>query len=35
VAGVTDGLTPEGLLRVRRDDGSTVIVTAGGVRPAG
>jgi len=34
VTGVTDGLTPEGLLRVRRDDGSTVVVTAGGVRPA-
>lgn len=32
--GVTAGLTPEGFLRVRRDDGALAVVTAGGVRPA-
>lgn len=32
--GVTAGLTPEGFLRVRCDDGSLRTVTAGGVRPA-
>jgi BirA family biotin operon repressor/biotin-[acetyl-CoA-carboxylase] ligase len=35
VTGVTAGLTPEGFLQVRRDDGAVVTVTAGGVRPAG
>jgi len=35
ITGTTAGLTAEGFLRVRRDDGSEVTVTAGGVRPAG
>ncbi|MCS7044451.1 MAG: biotin--[acetyl-CoA-carboxylase] ligase [Bryobacteraceae bacterium] len=34
IRGITAGLTPEGFLRVRRDDGQMVTVTAGGVRPA-
>lgn len=34
ITGVTAGLTPEGFLRVRRDDGALAVVTAGGVRPA-
>lgn len=34
ITGVTAGLTPEGFLRVRRDDGAVAVVTAGGVRPA-
>lgn len=34
ITGVTAGLTPEGFLRVRRDDGEMAVVTAGGVRPA-
>lgn len=33
--GTTAGLTAEGFLRVRRDDGAEVTVTAGGVRPDG
>lgn len=32
--GTTAGLTPEGFLIVRRDDGTQFTVTAGGVRPA-
>lgn len=35
ITGITAGLTAEGFLRVRRDDGTEVTVTAGGVRPAG
>lgn len=35
ITGTTAGLTADGFLRVRRDDGSEVTVTAGGVRPAG
>jgi len=34
ITGVTAGLSAEGFLRVRREDGSLVTVTAGGVRPA-
>jgi biotin-[acetyl-CoA-carboxylase] ligase BirA-like protein len=34
INGVTAGLSAEGFLRVRREDGSLVTVTAGGVRPA-
>ena len=33
--GVTDGLTPSGFLLLRQDDGTTCLITAGGVRPAG
>ena len=32
VSGITDGLTPEGILLVRRDDGSTEKILAGQVR---
>lgn len=32
--GVTDGLTDQGFLRVRRQDGTIELVLAGGVRPA-
>jgi len=35
IEGVTDGLTPSGFLMLRRDDGTTTLITAGGVRPAG
>ncbi|GIU78360.1 MAG: biotin--[acetyl-CoA-carboxylase] ligase [Bryobacteraceae bacterium] len=35
ITGTTAGLTADGFLRVRRDDGAEVTVTAGGVRPAG
>lgn len=35
ITGTTAGLTADGFLRVRRDDGTEVTVTAGGVRPAG
>lgn len=35
ITGTTAGLTPDGFLLVRRDDGGEVTVTAGGVRPAG
>ncbi|MBM3745467.1 MAG: biotin--[acetyl-CoA-carboxylase] ligase [Acidobacteria bacterium] len=35
IEGVTDGLTPSGFLMLRRDDGTTILITAGGVRPAG
>jgi BirA family biotin operon repressor/biotin-[acetyl-CoA-carboxylase] ligase len=35
ITGTTAGLTAEGFLLVRRDDGSLLTVTAGGVRPAG
>ncbi len=31
--GITDGLTPEGFLRVRKMDGAIELVIAGGVRP--
>ncbi len=34
ITGSTAGLTPEGFLRVRRDNGREEIVVAGGVRPA-
>ncbi len=34
VTGITAGLTTEGFLRLRRDDGREEIVIAGGVRPA-
>jgi BirA family biotin operon repressor/biotin-[acetyl-CoA-carboxylase] ligase len=34
VAGTTAGLTPEGFLILRRDDGTEMTITAGGVRPA-
>ncbi len=34
VIGTTAGLTPEGFLVVRREDGTEMTVTAGGVRPA-
>lgn len=34
IRGTTAGLTPEGFLAVRRDDGTQFTVTAGGVRPA-
>jgi len=33
VRGVTAGLTPEGFLRLRREDGELVTIHAGGVRP--
>lgn len=33
VRGITTGLTADGFLRVRTDDGGETIVTAGGVRP--
>ncbi len=32
VAGVTAGLNPQGFLRLRRDDGSEMLILAGGVR---
>ena len=32
--GITDGLTPQGFLRVRKPDGTVQLVVAGGVRPA-
>lgn len=35
VAGTTAGLTPEGFLVLRKDDGTELTVTAGGVRPWG
>jgi BirA family biotin operon repressor/biotin-[acetyl-CoA-carboxylase] ligase len=35
IEGVTDGLTPSGFLLLRRDDGTSALITAGGVRPAG
>lgn len=34
IDGVTDGLTPQGFLRVRKQDGTIELVVAGGVRPA-
>lgn len=34
VIGTTCGLSAEGLLLLRRDDGATITITAGGVRPA-
>lgn len=34
VVGTTAGLTPDGFLIIRRDDGTEMTVTAGGVRPA-
>lgn len=34
IRGTTAGLTPEGFLLVRREDGTRFTVTAGGVRPA-
>lgn len=34
ITGTTAGLTADGFLLVRRDDGAEVTVTAGGVRPA-
>lgn len=33
VKGTTAGLTPEGFLRLRTDDGEEITITAGGVRP--
>ena len=33
VLGTTAGLTADGFLRLRRDDGSETLITAGGVRP--
>ena len=33
VHGITAGLTADGFLRLRTDDGGETIVTAGGVRP--
>jgi hypothetical protein len=33
VRGITAGLTADGFLRLRTDDGSETVVTAGGVRP--
>jgi len=33
VRGTTAGLTADGFLRLRKDDGSETVVTAGGVRP--
>ncbi len=33
IEGVTDGLDPSGFLYVRKDDGSRVLILAGGVRP--
>jgi len=35
IAGVTAGLTADGFLRVRQDDGTDTLVIAGGVRAAG
>ena len=35
VEGVTAGLTPEGFLIVRKDDGTDTLILAGGVRAAG
>ncbi len=35
ISGTTAGLTEEGYLRLRRDNGSEEIIIAGGVRPAG
>lgn len=35
VNGITAGLTPEGFLVLRKDDGTEMTVTAGGVRPLG
>ena len=32
-AGVTAGLTGDGFLRLRKDNGEVVTITAGGVRP--
>ena len=34
VLGTTAGLTPDGFLLLRRDDGTELTITAGGVRPA-
>jgi BirA family transcriptional regulator, biotin operon repressor / biotin---[acetyl-CoA-carboxylase] ligase len=34
VTGTTAGLTPDGFLKLRKDDGEEITVTAGGVRPA-
>lgn len=34
VVGTTAGLTPDGFLVLRRDDGTEITITAGGVRPA-
>ncbi|MBL0161504.1 MAG: biotin--[acetyl-CoA-carboxylase] ligase [Bryobacterales bacterium] len=34
VVGTTAGLTPDGFLILRRDDGTEMTITAGGVRPA-
>lgn len=33
VRGVTDGLDPQGFLRLRTDDGARILIIAGGVRP--
>jgi hypothetical protein len=33
VRGTTSGLTADGFLRLRRDEGGEMVVTAGGVRP--
>ena len=35
IAGTTAGLTADGFLRVRRDDGTDTLILAGGVRAAG
>ena len=35
INGTTAGLTPEGYLRVRQDDGTDTLILAGGVRAAG
>ena len=35
VYGVTAGLTPEGYLKLRKDDGTDTLILAGGVRAAG
>lgn len=35
LVGLTEGLAPSGFLLLRQDDGSTRLITAGGVRPAG
>jgi len=34
VLGTTAGLTVDGFLRIRKDNGEIITVTAGGVRPA-
>jgi BirA family transcriptional regulator, biotin operon repressor / biotin---[acetyl-CoA-carboxylase] ligase len=34
LTGVTDGLTPRGFLKLRKDDGTVVTLYAGGLRPA-